>query len=627
MTPSPLDQQWQRLFGEAELSASACIAADSPVEIHLATALALWAPLHGDTCVDLERVPSLVASRLAQGAVSDTTDDSPVPDLVWPALDMWQAALMNSPLVRVVSGVDDQPVYDQHPLVMCGSLVYTQRQWIDECIVATRLLGRLSPHADATTVLSPPLQVLARALFPDTDQAQQLQAAIGVLGNRLSVILGGPGTGKTYTVARMLALAVADAAERGQQLRIALAAPTGKAASRMTEAVHSALSGDLANADTGGALAALAATTVHRLLGRRPTSDTRFRHDSVHPLPFDVVVIDETSMLSLPMMARLLEALRPEAHLVLVGDPDQLESVEVGAVLADLATAAASDPRLAAVVTRLETSYRQGKQSKIPQLAAAIRTNRADDVVDLLCAGDELVSMVDIDSFDAVRAVVMPLFEQARASALRGEAAEALTTLATVRVLCAHRRGRYGAQTWNKRVEQWLMGSVPTSRQYSGRPLLIRRNDDRLRLSNGDTGVIVKTPAGQRAAFAERNGVRLMSPVQLEAVDTAYAMTIHKSQGSEYDTVVLVLPDETSPLIGRELLYTAVTRSSRRLVVVGSAASIRACVGAPATRSSGLVRTLCQSTVPIDPIDPIETVETVETIETIGGPGQLRFDL
>ena len=581
--------------------------------MRLGAVLALWAPLHGHVCVDLDHAASLVNAELAvRDPVDEAADAGPetlAEKLPWPAVDVWVAALTASPIVRVANSADADPVLDNRPLVLFGRRLYTQRQWVDECIVAASLRSRAS--APALPDVSAVAAALLDQLLPPTEFDEinvQNAAAQLALTSRLAVVVGGPGTGKTHTVARMLAVLLANAAVIGEPVRIALAAPTGKAAARLREAVVAAASTTPAlPAAIADQLAELPATTLHRLLGSAGMARTRFRHNAENPLPYDIVVVDETSMVALPLMARLLEAVPADARLVLVGDPDQLESIEVGTVLADIndAAASASSP-LSSHLVRLRRPRRQQAGSPIGPLSDAIREGRADDVVDLLRAAsvvhdsdEPLVSFIETDdalrSADAasIRAIVTPPLLASHVEAAAGRADNALRQLALTRVLCAHRRGPYGAETWNQTIESWLLGSRSHPRDYPGRALLVTRNDPRTRLSNGDTGVVVMHPDGIRAAFRIADEVHEFAPSQLEQVETAFAMTIHKSQGSEYPTVVVVLPPATSPLIGRELLYTAVTRTTRRLVVVGTAAAVIAAVQTPARRTTGLTGALC----------------------------------
>ena len=657
-----------RVFGPGEVHATEVITrvelstrADASANhlVQLGAALALWAPLHGHVCVDLGRVAAMVRAELAgasdaaettdpdaQDAIendakdSDSSDNNnnnnnksnnnnnnsnsksapntqralPLDTLVWPHIDQWLQALRSSSIVRVVHATDAQPVLDDRALVLSGQLLYTQRQWVDECVVATALRSRAA--SSACTVLSPNASALFEHLLPTHEGNHpnlQHTAAITALSAQIGVIVGGPGTGKTHTVARLLAVLLTDAADKGLALRVALAAPTGKAAARLREAITAAahatdaVTGDrVLPGDIADQLTQLPATTLHRLLGPQGLVSTRFVHGTENPLPHDVIVADETSMVALPLMARLLEAVRPEARLILVGDPDQLESVDVGAVLADIVDASESvTSPLHHRLERLNRPQRQKTGSPIGPLSDAIRQNQAHDVVAQLRAGasdpdtgEPLLTFIEhaniLRSPDVVdiRNVVLGPWDSARRAALDGRSADALHDLTSTRVLCAHRLGPHGAETWNRTIETWLLGVVPQARFYPGRALLVTRNDPGTRLSNGDTGIVVAHPDGVRAAFRLPDGVREFAPAQLESVETAFAMTIHKSQGSEYATVVVVLPPSTSPLIGRELLYTAVTRTTRQLIVVGTEAAVIAAVQTPARRVTGLTAAL-----------------------------------
>ena len=289
-------------------------------------------------------------------------------------------------------------------------------------------------------------------------------------------------------------------------------------------------------------LGELQAMTLHRLLGSRPDSSSRFRHDRGNRLPHDVIVVDETSMVSLTMMARLLEAVRPDARLILVGDADQLASVEAGAVLADLVDglSARDDMRVAA----LRTSHRFGEA--IGLLADAIRVGDADRALELLRSGDEHIEFIEDDDptdADAINPVAAAL--RLREAALFGAADVALATLDEHRLLCAHREGPFGVRHWNRQVEKWLSeetGLPPWSEWYSGRPLLVTANDYGLRIYNGDTGVVVAGPTGLRAVIAGASGPLDFATSRLSDVETMHAMTIHKSQGSQADAVTVLLP-------------------------------------------------------------------------------------
>src|SRR5690606_228572 len=307
-------------------------------------------------------------------------------------------------------------------------------------------------------------------------------------------------------------------------------------------------------------LGGLRASTLHRLLGARRDSSTRFRHDRSNRLPHDVVVVDETSMVSLTLMARLLEAVRPDARLVLVGDPDQLASVEAGAVLADLV--AGLGARDGGAVAALRTDHRS-ESAAITRLAAAIRAGDADAVLAASAAGDPAVELVHPDDADAVAALQDELARHAlevRRRALARDADGALALAGRHRLLCAHREGPWGAAHWNRLVERRLgeasgtvLGAAAGTPWYAGRPVLVTANDYALGLFNGDTGVVVADGDTLRAHI---EGGASYAVARLGDVETLHAMTVHKSQGSQAETVTVLLPDEASPLLTRELFYT-----------------------------------------------------------------------
>ncbi len=382
---------------------------------------------------------------------------------------------------------------------------------------------------------------------------------------------GGPGTGKTRTIAGLLSVAVVLSSKRGRRLEVALAAPTGKAAARMTAAVHEEVAAAGADAAVTAALGGSAAQTLHRLLGIG--SAGKPRHDRFNRLPHDLVVVDETSMVSLPLMARLLEAVRPDATLVLVGDPYQLASVEAGAVLGEIvgpmATGPAAGP-LTAGIELLERNHRYGPDSQIAALADAIRRGDADGAVAVLAGHDaeELTWVEDDDQKALAR-----LCEEAAASATKvveaarnHDAAGGLREACRLKVLCATRFGPLGVFAWTNRIEALTSQALPGAgigwRSYPGRPVVVTRNDYFNRLFNGDVGVVVVGPTGPLVAFSDPGkGLREAAMSQLGDVDTWWATTIHKSQGSEFERVIVTLPRPPSPVLSRELVYTAVTRA------------------------------------------------------------------
>jgi exodeoxyribonuclease V alpha subunit len=580
----------------------------------LATALAVRAPRLAHVHVDL--------ASIRETATVETDEPFDLSTLEWPLADEWVTRVAASPLVAVGEGEGTDPT---RPLRLVGTWLYLDRYWREERQVAadlTALSTDESPGVD-TALLH---DGLGRLFTDQTDSRQCLAAASAVL-RRLAVVAGGPGTGKTTTVARIVALLAEQAAAADAPLPlVALAAPTGKAAARLEESVHEEAAKLPVDAEIRDHLLALQASTLHRLLGWRPGSHSRFRHDRTQRLAYDVVIVDETSMVSLSLMARLVEAIRPDARLILVGDPGQLASIEAGAVLGDIvgpasetlridsATRArltettghavtAEDPPSGTTIGNgivvLDRVHRFG--AGIAQLAEAIRRGDPDKVIDVLNEAPDGVSWIPVDTADpASREALTPIRDGAidagRAvfdAAHKGAAREALEALSSFRVLCAHRRGPQGVATWTARIEGWLTDAVAgfttDTPWYTGRPLLVNENDYELRLYNGDTGVIVQTmPDRTTAAFERRGEIIEFSPTRLSAIDTVYAMTIHKSQGSQFDTAAVLLPDPISRILTRELLYTAATRARKLLVLAGTEEAIRAAVERPVARASGL---------------------------------------
>ncbi len=602
----------------------------SPADVHVSLRLAELGGEH-DESVRLAVALAVRGPRLGHvfadlGTVRDTAaveSDEPVDlsGLSWPAPGPWIARTAESPLVAFGEHSSDL----DRPLRLIESRLYLDRYWREERQVAADLAtfaGRLPPAVDGELLA----EGLARLVGGQSDRSQRAGAGAAVLRN-FAVIAGGPGTGKTTTVARIAALLSEQAAAQGvSPPLVALAAPTGKAAARLQEAVH----GEAALLDVAplvrAQLLALRASTLHRLLGWLPASHSRFRHHRGDRLPHDAVIVDETSMVSLSLMARLLEAVRPDARLILVGDPGQLASIEAGVVLADIVGPVAGGLRmtasarglLAAVtgdpvpadeppagvsvsdgIVVLDRVHRFG--GGIAAVAAAIRRGDADAAVEAVAGAPEEVTWIPVDATDpGVDRTLAPVRRDAVDAAARvvlaaraGAAEEAIGALGGFRLLCAHRRGPHGVAVWTSRIEGWLAAAVADfsagEEAYVGRPLLVTENDYELRLYNGDTGVVVQTSPEFASAVFERGGELLrFTPSRLTAVETVYAMTIHKSQGSQFDTAAIVLPPETSRILTRQLLYTAVTRARRRVILVGTEATIRAAIARPVARASGL---------------------------------------
>ena len=588
------------------------LAGEEDEAVWLAAALAVRGPRLGHVYVDLESI--------RETAAVDGDEPVDLSTLAWPAAG-WGARVAASSLV---AAGEDEDVDSTCPLRLVGSWLYLERYWREERQVARDLRACSEPAEVALDLLADGLGRLFAG--EPADSRQRLAVATAVL-RRFAVVAGGPGTGKTTTVAGIVALLCeqAAAADRPMPL-VALAAPTGKAAARLDEAVHAESARLPVGPEIRAALAGLEASTVHRLLGWRPDSHSRFRHHRGQRLPHDVVIVDETSMVSLSLMARLVEAIRPRSRLVLVGDPGQLASIEAGAVLGDIvgpaaaglvigraargrleaatgrAVAGAVEPPTGAGVADgivvLDRVHRYRLGGGIARVAEAIRRGDADAVLAALAGAGDGVTWIGVDveaagaddALAEVRERATAAGRAVAAAARAGDGASALAALGAFRVLCAHRRGPQGVATWTARVEGWLAGEVAAdARWYVGRPLLVTENDYELRLYNGDTGVIVQAAADRVAAAFERRGEVLgFSPSRLGAVETVYAMTIHKSQGSQFETAAVLLPAPESRILSRELLYTAATRARRELILAGTEAAIRAAVERPVARASGL---------------------------------------
>ncbi|HEX4336553.1 MAG TPA: exodeoxyribonuclease V subunit alpha [Polyangiaceae bacterium] len=585
---SALDAELARHLG--------ALASESREDVLLAVALASKATKEGHTCVDLGKL-----------AGTPLEADAETPVFTCPAFAEWHAQVSTSPLVG--TGASDTP------LVLDGrARVYLRRHWEHEQRLATALLER-SRHGLELADPAASRALLAK-LFPPrraggTDW-QRVAAQIAALSS-LTVISGGPGTGKTSTVTRVLALAIADELARGNPApRALLVAPTGKAASRLAESARKAA----ATLDVPRAVLdalPLGAATVHRVL--EADGEGRFRITAERPLVADIVAVDEASMIDVGLMRALVDAVPKHARLVLLGDKDQLASVEAGAVLADvcgerpgprhssalgerferafgesLPGEAAGAPGIDDSVITLTESHRFSSTSALGELAFAIKRGDADTVMRLLTASGE-VTLMEPASDRAPNRELLPLVVRGFAELAASTSAEAaLLALERFRVLCAHRRGPFGVEELNRQIGDALARSSP------GRlvqPIIVNRNDSAVGLFNGDVGVLIREGTeGARAVFPGEDRVRRLSPSRLPPHEAAFAMSVHKSQGSEMDDVVVLLPPPGSPLLTRELFYTAVTRARRRVVVHGSAAAVREATSRPAARASGLADAL-----------------------------------
>ncbi|HET7126132.1 MAG TPA: exodeoxyribonuclease V subunit alpha [Lysobacter sp.] len=596
----------------------------APDDVLAAAALASLAVAQGHAAFDIANPRQLVDA-----------------DLPWPGVDAWTDALRASPFVAVPGSPEDET--RAAPLVFEHGLLYLRRYREYERRLASQL-RRIAASPVPETGFEP-LAPLFAMLFPGAKaDDRQARAAALALRRALLLVTGGPGTGKTTTIARLLALRIAQAKFAGIATpRIALAAPTGRAADRMAESLRRAITQMGTLGVEAGLLATLPrdASTLHRLLGTIPDVP-RFRHDADNPLPFDVVIVDEASMVDLPLMCKLTEAVADGAQLVLLGDADQLPSVEAGDVLAAILGAAGAgdalaqadadalrpllaldrhsraggspasfvpsqqkaktlDPRfrgddeqkqgLHGHRVHLQRGWRQSDALELAPLAEAVREGDATETLRLLRSG-ELSNVHFHEGVDDPLQARPQLLEHWRALAALEDPDQALRQANRLRLLTALREGPTGARGLNARIEAQLSGrriGTPPA-WFPGRLLLVVENSYRHELFNGDVGICMADAAGTPLVWfpGGPDGVRAFHPAALPAHEGAFAMTVHKAQGSEFDEVWLQLPRADSRVLSRELLYTGLTRARNALHISGSADAIEAALARHAGRVSGL---------------------------------------
>jgi exodeoxyribonuclease V alpha subunit len=497
-------------------------------------------------------------------------------ELKFPEPDEWVRRLGRSPAFG--------PPERSTPIVLAGHCVFLRRYWDYEQALARSILSRARRNAAVK------------------DASLTQNAAIqGALKNYFSIISGAPGTGKTTTVLEILQRFVEESGNK--RPRIALAAPTGKAAARLQELLRN-LHQDSAVDEKLKQSIPTKASTIHRLLGSKPDS-VFFRHDSHNPLPLDLLVVDEASMVALPLMAKLFDAVPENARVILLGDKDQLASVEPGAVLADMAGAAlAPKSPLRNALFILSKNYRFGNENAIYRLSSAVRVGNADEALGILAEQDsaELGSSTLPPAAQLARQLEELVVEQYKGYLVDKHPLKALDQFARFRVLCALRESPFGVRKVNEAIEGILHRRtlIPDpSRLYPGMPLLITRNDYQVQLFNGDIGVILPDPRENdgRQLWAwfigADNQPRRLSPGRLPDYELAYAMTVHKAQGSQFERVLFILPDRDSPVLSRELIYTGVTRASKRVDVWFTEPVLSAAIARQAIRRSGLRDALC----------------------------------
>jgi exodeoxyribonuclease V alpha subunit len=552
---------------------------DQPL-VGLAAALVSQRQGQGDICLDLRTV----AGRQFPEMPADGVEP-----IRLPRLTEWTKAIRRSSVVGA-PGLFKPLVLDT------SNRLYLHRYWAYEQSLAEAIRKRaadLPPPPDPEK-----LSQAYQALFPHESEAGedgQGRAALAAVRKRFCVITGGPGTGKTHTLVLILALLLE--LERSRKLRIAVAAPTGKAAARIQDSIRTAKA-TLALGEAIQAQLPEHATTIHRLLGYMPDAAC-FRYNADNLLPVDVVAVDEASMVDLALMAKLFQAIPASARVILLGDKDQLASVEAGAVLGDICSAAASANGLSDCVVQLRKNYRFSQHSAINRLGIALYEARVEEALQILKDADAnktadlasapLPSRAELK--EALRTRVIAGFSQ---SLQAPDPLAALAALARFRILCAVREGPFGVSGLNQATEAILAeaGMIdPQSPWYAGRPIMITRNEYSLKLFNGDIGILL--PDGEsdelRAFFpGPDNTLRKFLPLRLPQHETAFAMTVHKSQGSEFDRVLLILPDRESPVLSRELLYTGITRARAGVELWFEPNVFQAALASRGTRTSGL---------------------------------------
>ncbi|WP_440998964.1 exodeoxyribonuclease V subunit alpha [Fodinibius sp. SL11] len=586
-----IDVEWGRFLKECHPTLNN--------EVLIAACLASYLYQQGNVCVPLD-------DYAGQPVFENQSKED---GLKGPKLDQWLSMLRASPAVGKPG--------DYKPLILDdGNRLYMHKLWHYEHTLAEQLVARSREQVD--NIDESLLQDGLKRLFTDVSQSpdwQQVAAATSVR-NKLSIISGGPGTGKTSTVVRILALILEQHQDDLNPLNIALAAPTGKAATRLQDAILSAKEGLDVNPEIRGAIPEKA-QTIHQLLGARRYS-SQFKHHADNPVPYDLLIVDEASMVDQALMSKLVEALPDDARLILLGDKDQLASVEAGSVLGDICgiehniysrtnaewlktlSLDVSDKFITSEsfplidnITLLTKSYRFSTDSGIGQLSKKVNDGNADQAKSLLQSANDDIGFHSINSQSALELVLGQKISSFFKDILDAETPRhAVKKFNRFRMLAAHRKGLWGIIHLNRLTEQILQNQslIPKYAQwYPGKPVIINTNDYTLGLFNGDTGVCLQDENGDLKVYFESEGeVRGIAPSRLPDHNTAYAMTVHKSQGSEFDEVLLVLPRTVSKVVNRELLYTAITRARTKITIAGRKRIFEKGIQKKIRRSSGL---------------------------------------
>ena len=590
-------------------------------DIFLAAALVSRATGNGDICLDLE--------RLAQ----QITPDPGIyfPTIIWPELKDWLPKLRSNNAVG-------QPG-QKCPLILdFNNRLYLYRYWEYEDQLVADIEQRVA--ADVTNINSTHVKEGVERLFPSADSARdnwQKVAVLTALLKNLSIITGGPGTGKTYTLAMILTILFElEQKKSGKLIRISMAAPTGKAATRLLESMHSAIY-SLDIPDAVKSALPREVHTIHRLLKTIPGSPY-FRYNAENKLPLDVVVVDEASMVDLALMSKLFQAIPSSARIILAGDKDQLASVEAGSVFGDLCDRKRvhgfspgfleklteiggqdlPDPLLPRTeqaglrdsVVILRKSHRFDTASGIGELSRAVKKGDHRTALNILRDTDHAGTfLMEVRS-------AMEFYEHLADTIIAGyrnylqsdHPLAALQAFKQFQILCALNAGPFGVRTVNRMAEQVLAqhhlihpeGSRD-GQWYAGRPVLIKKNDYRLGLFNGDIGITMRDPDSKRSSlfvfFSGAHGhLKRFLPYRLPEHETVYAMTVHKSQGSEFDKIALILPQKDFPVLTRELIYTGLTRAKQHVSIWGTESILCSAVNRKIERTSGLRDALWETT-------------------------------
>ncbi len=493
------------------------------------------------------------------------------------------------------------------PVIQLNDKFYLHRYYYYETIILNKIKELVSYSPPEKTDLKKVSTVFGRPLLQDGEPDWQQVAAIASLQNNFTIITGGPGTGKTTTIATILQLLLQENPDK----KVALAAPTGKAAARMAESLQEKASQFSKELET--LVSRMEPSTIHRLLGSRKGS-IHFKHNRQNPLNHDIIIIDESSMIDVALFAKLLDAVRPETQLILLGDKNQLASVEAGSLFGDLCNVPPRlnvfspafaellksvedgfQPRttdhpalLSDCIVELQKSYRFSSEAGIGRLSRIIINEDVKELENFLKQSDEVVKVDPEYRNDLFEEFILNF----KSFIEEKDIGTALKKLNDCRVLCAVRDGYFGLYELNQRIESFLEKQklIKCDRKfYENRPVIITRNNYSLNLFNGDSGIVRKNEAGELRVWFDINGkLTDFAPSLISGEETCFAITIHKSQGSEFDRILVLLPDYDSQILSKELVYTAITRARKNVLLQADAEVLKRAASRSVKRGSGL---------------------------------------